>query len=183
MKRVLVIGPGGAGKSTFAARLAERATLPLIHLDALYWRPGWVEPSKAEWAVTVDGLVARDRWIMDGNYGGSLAPRLAACDTVIFLDMPRWLCLWRVIQRRLRHRRRARPDMAADCPERLDWPFLWWILTYPARRRPGILQRLAALRADQRAVVLRSAGEVEGFFQSLSSASQRQNRGEIIDRG
>ena len=78
LRRVLVIGPGGAGKSTFAARLAQRTGLPLIHLDQHYWRAGWVEPSNDEWLAKVDELVASERWIMDGNFGGTMERRLAA---------------------------------------------------------------------------------------------------------
>ena len=82
MQRVLVIGAGGAGKSTFAARLSRKYGLPLIHLDALYWQPGWVEPGKAEWLERVAQVVAQDRWVMDGNYGGSLDLRLPRADTI-----------------------------------------------------------------------------------------------------
>lgn len=167
MRRVLVIGSGGAGKSTFAARLAEHTGLPLIHLDRLYWRPGWTEPPPEQWAETVEQLVQGERWIMDGNYGGTLDQRLAACDTVVFLDLPRTVCLARVLRRRIRFRGRARPDMTPGCPERLSWEFISWIWTYPARRRPKILKRLSDLRAEQRAVILRSERAVEEFFRSL----------------
>ena len=89
MRRVLVIGSGGAGKSTFAARLAARTGLPLIHLDACFWRSGWDPTPPDEWARRVADLMSRQEWVMDGNYGGTLDARLAACDTVIFLDVPR----------------------------------------------------------------------------------------------
>lgn len=167
MRRVLVIGSGGAGKSTVATRLAERTGLPVIHLDALYWRDGWTEPSKEEWAHVVEQLVAGDRWIMDGNYGGTLEVRLAAADTVIFLDLPRTVCIRRVVQRWIHFRGRTRPDMSPGCPERITWEFLRWIWSYPTNRRPRILQQLSALRADQRVEVLRSASAVDAFFQSL----------------
>lgn len=167
MRRVLVIGSGGAGKSTFAARLADRTGLPLIHLDTLYWKPGWVESSREEWDATVERLVAGDRWILDGNYGRTLERRLAACDTVVLLETPRIVCLARVVLRRIRFRRRSRPDMTPGCPERLTWVFIRWIWDYPARRKPRILERLAALRPDQRAIVLRSPREAEAFLRSL----------------
>ncbi len=167
---MLVIGPGGAGKSVFAARLAERTGLPLLHLDALYWRPGWIEPSKEEWGATVERLVAGERWIMDGNYGGTLAQRLAACDTAIFLDASRWLCLWRVIKRRWMHRGRARPDMMPGCNERLSLEFLWWIWTYPSRRKPKILRMLTELGADKTAVILRNQLEAERFLEHAAVA-------------
>jgi adenylate kinase family enzyme len=169
LNRVLVIGPGGAGKSVFAARLAERTGLPLLHLDAHYWRPGWIEPSKGEWNATVEQLVAGERWIMDGNYGGTLVRRLAACDTVVFLDASRWLCLWRVIKRRLQHRGRARPDMTPGCNERLSLDFLWWIWTYPSRRKPKILRMLGELRADQTAIILRTSPEIEHFLERCTT--------------
>lgn len=108
MRRVLVIGASGAGKSTFAAQLGQRTGLPVIHLDREYWQPGWTEPSREAWKATVARLIAGECWILDGNFGGSMDLRLQACDTVVFLDMPRLTCIRRVLLRRLRHRRRAR---------------------------------------------------------------------------
>jgi adenylate kinase family enzyme len=166
MRKVLVIGSGGAGKSVFAARLAERTGLPLIHLDTLYWRPGWAKTPKDEWTRTVDGLLARDRWVMDGNYSGTLDRRLDACDTVVFLDLPRALCLWRVVKRRIVYRHGARPDMTPGCSERLTWEFIRWIWEYPRTQRPRVLERLGALRPDQRAVIVRSAAEIDEFLES-----------------
>ena len=72
MKRVLVIGSGGAGKSTFATRLGARLGLPVIHLDRVYWQPGWVETPKDEWLRKVEEMCAADAWVMDGNYSGTL---------------------------------------------------------------------------------------------------------------
>jgi adenylate kinase family enzyme len=103
---------------------------------------------------------------MDGNFGGTLELRLAACDTVIFLDMPRTLCLWRVIMRRLRFHGESRPDMSPGCPERLSWEFVHWIWTYPRTRRPKLLERMDALRGEKTVVVLRSRKEVEEFLAS-----------------
>jgi adenylate kinase family enzyme len=103
---------------------------------------------------------------MDGNYGGTLERRLAACDTAIFLDLPRVVCLMRVLKRRLQFHGRARPEMNSGCPERLSWEFLRWIFSYPTQRRPAILARLAGLRPDQRSFVLTSKAEMEQFLQA-----------------
>jgi len=119
MRKILVIGSGGAGKSTFAQRLGDVLNLKVIHLDSLYWSPGWVEMPKDKWRTIVEELVKRDSWIIDGNYGGTLDSRLAACDGVIFLDVPRLICLRRVLKRVALYRKESRPDMAAGCPERL----------------------------------------------------------------
>jgi adenylate kinase family enzyme len=168
MRRVLVIGSGGAGKSTFARELSRLTGLPLVQLDELYWSAGWIAPAKDEWSRTVDTLVAADRWVMDGNYGGTLEQRLAACDTVVFLDLPRLVCLARVLWRRIQYHGRARPGVAAGCVEHLSLEFLSWIWTYPSRRRPQILAKFAHLRSDQRALVLTSQREVAEFLHALS---------------
>lgn len=164
MKRVLVIGSGGAGKSTFARRLGARLGLPVIHLDRAYWQPGWVEPPKDEWLRTVEGLCAGDSWVMDGNYSGTLDVRLAACDTVLFLDLPRVVCVWRVLKRAVKYRHGTRPDMAPGCRENVNPEFLLWIWNYPRRSRPKVLSRLAAHARDKRVVTLRSSAEVERFL-------------------
>jgi adenylate kinase family enzyme len=169
MRRVLVVGSGGAGKSHFSAQLAERTQLPLVHLDALYWRPDWVEPSRDEWDATLTDLLQRECWIMDGNYNRTLERRIAACDTVIFLDRSRWLCLYRVIKRRLTYRKTSRPDMTLGCNEQLSWSFLAWIFSYPQRGRPVVLKHLAQLRPHQRAVVLASSREIAEFLETVES--------------
>lgn len=168
-RRILIIGPGGAGKSTLAARLGRALALPVIHLDAEYWSSGWTPTPKDEWGARVGAMLERDAWIMDGNYGGTLMQRLAACDTVIFLDFPRRIYIRRVIARWLQHRGRSRPDMAPECPERLSMEFLVWLWRYRRTRRPEILARLAALSPDQRAIVLTSPREVERFVEAFSS--------------
>ena len=168
MQRVLVIGSGGAGKSPFAARLGAATGLPVVHLDAYYWRAGWDPTPADEWTRTVDALAAGDAWVMDGNYGGTLDRRLAACDTVVFLDLPRLLCVWRIVARWLRHLGRTRPDMAPGCPERMTWEFLRWGWHYPRDRRPTVLRKLDALAPPRRAVVLRTRGAVEAFLRHAS---------------
>ena len=171
MKRILVIGTGGSGKTTVARRLAQRTGLPLIHLDALYWRSGWQPTPADEWRATVQSLISRDAWIIDGNYGGTLDVRLAACDTVVFLDLPRLVCLWRVLKRQVRHLGQVRPELAPGCRERLTWEFIWWIWTYPSRRRGDVLKRLAAPDQEKRVAILRSSAAIDAFLASVPGAT------------
>lgn len=164
MKRVLVIGSGGAGKSTLARRLGSRLGLPVIHLDVYFWRPGWVETPREEWARKVEELCAGDSWVMDGNYSGTLEMRLAACDTVIFLDLLPVLCIWRVLKRAAMYRNSTRPDMTAGCRENLQLKFLHWVWTYRKSRRPKILAALDRVAGEKRVIVLTSDAEVERFL-------------------
>lgn len=164
MKRVLVIGSGGAGKSTFARRLGAILGLEVIHLDVHFWRPGWTETPKPEWAARVERLVARDAWVMDGNFGGTMPRRVEAADTVVFLDLPRTLCVWRALKRRLTYRGGERPDMARGCREKFDLEFLLWVWNYPKRSRPQVLELLGDKAKGKRVVRLHTRAEVEDFL-------------------
>ena|SRR5215217_5696780 len=164
MRRVLVIGAGGAGKSTFARRLGRRLDIEVKHLDKFYWRSGWTEPSKEAWLQTVADLTSGDSWIMDGNYGGTLEFRIQHCDTIIFLDMPRLLCLWRIAKRRLLYRNRSRPDIAEGCNEKLDAEFIQWVWNYSHTTRPKVVKLLEEHSQSKRVVWLRSHAEVEKFL-------------------
>jgi adenylate kinase family enzyme len=166
MQRVLVIGSPGAGKSTLATEIARRVGLPLVHLDRHYWRAEWIEPDKEEWARQVEGLAAGGSWVMDGNYGGTLAMRLARADTVIWLDFPVWLCVWRILRRAIRYRGRTRPDMADGCPERLEWEFLAYTARFPWTGRRRIAAKLPAFTGTL--IRLRRPREAARFLARLA---------------
>ena len=136
MRRVMIIGPCGSGKSTLARELAPRMGLPLIHMDQLGWQEGWIETPKAELHARLADAVAGETWLIEGNYGSTLAPRLERADTVIYLDFPIRLCLWRLAKRITSHRGRSRPDMPDDCPERFDAAFFWYVMNWNTGPRP-----------------------------------------------
>ncbi len=102
-KRIIVIGNGGAGKSTFARELASITKLPLIHLDKEFWNPGWVTTPKDEWIAKQQAIVLGDSWILDGNYGNTLEIRLARAEIVLFLDFGRIPCLYGAVMRFMTH--------------------------------------------------------------------------------
>ncbi len=160
MQRILVIGSPGAGKSTLARKLARRLDLPLFHLDRMHWLPGWVERNRDEGRAELAGVLAQDRWIIDGNYGSILPMRLKRADTVVWLDYPTWLCLGRALKRWWRYRGTNRPDMTEGCPERLNAEFFLYILKFRS-----------AWQARNAAALDQFAGKVV----RLSSPAQTQN--------
>lgn len=163
-----MIGCGGAGKSTLARALGRRLALPVVHLDRHFWRAGWQPAEPAEWRRLQRLLVARDAWVIDGNYVDTLDLRLAAADAVVFLDFPRWRCAWRATVRVVAGRRGD--NTAAGCPERLDrrhLAFLRYIWRYPARTRPRVLDRLAADGSGTAVVRLTTPAQVRRFLGRL----------------
>lgn len=166
MKKIIVIGSGGAGKSTFSRRLGDVLGIPVLHLDQLYWRPNWDKMPKPEWEATVAALVQGSSWIMDGNFGGTRELRMRTADTIIFLDIPRRVCLYRVIKRAIKYHGKNRPDMAEGCNEKLDLGFLLWVWNYPGRARTKILERSKEF-PDKNFVNLRSSAEIDLFLEQV----------------
>ena len=169
MKKILVIGSGGAGKTTLALRVGAITGLPVAHLDRLYWGPGWTMPDREAWLRRLENAMSESEWILDGNYSATLGVRLAEADTVLFLDFPPHVCAWRAIKRYARHRGSTRPDMAPGCEERLTLGFLHWIWTFRSRRRDGLNRMLSKHARKAEVVVLRSQKEIDRYVGKLAA--------------
>ena len=167
MKKIAIIGSSGAGKSQLSRTMGELLGLEVIHLDKEFWQPGWNEMPKDQWRSRVEELVMRDSWIIDGNFGGTMDIRIAAADTVVFLDLPRTLCVWRTVKRLITYRKGTRPDMAEGCDEKFDLKFLKWVWDFPNRTRPKILRLLAEAKGEKTIFRLRSRSEVAEFLDRM----------------
>jgi adenylate kinase family enzyme len=168
VQRVLIIGPCGSGKSTLARELGAKLGLAVHHMDQLNWKPGWLESSKDEIRDKLSAIVTTDRWLIDGNYGGTLAERLERADTVVYLDFPIWLCVMRMLRRVWTFRGRTRPDMTEGCPERFDFPFLLYLLQWNSGPRPRTEERLKGHEA--KIIRLKSPEALERWLNALSPA-------------
>ena len=167
-QRIMIIGSGGAGKSTLARQLGPVLGLPVFHLDKLHWQPGWVSLPAEEWQGQVADLAQSEYWIIDGNYSGSLPIRLQAADTVIFLDYPWWRCLGRVLKRWLQYRGRSRPDITEGCPERLNWEMIKWVsIDFPRHNRVRLRQLLQQQEGRLNIITHRSPGETRRWLAAL----------------
>ena len=166
MERVMIIGCGGAGKSTLARKLGEKTGLPVVHLDKIFWRPGWVSISQEEYDILHRAALAKDRWIMDGNFDRTIPERLTRCDTVIYLDFPRITCLMGVLKRILTTYGMVRPDMGEGCPERFDWEFLCWVWNFNKNKRERNYQLLSEVEGVN-IIILKNRRQVERFLQNL----------------
>lgn len=159
----MLIGSGGAGKSTLARRLGENLHIEVIHLDTLMWRPGWQFVEKVEQIQIQRKLVQKDEWIIDGNYSSTFDIRLDRADTIIFLNYSRYLCLYRALKRMVHYRNKTRPDMVEGNDERLDVNFLKWIWNYPNKIKPKVMDKLSQLPKEKEVIILNNPKEAENF--------------------
>jgi len=178
-KRIAVVGSPGAGKSTLAIQLGALLDLPVVHLDQLWWRPGWIEAGVEAFDAELERVVGTDAWIIDGNYSRTLNVRLARADAAVMLDFPRKLCIYRSLKRAILYRGVARPDMAPGCPEKVDLEFLRFIWGYPTRSRLRVLQKLRAFGETHTFGHIDGTRAVADLLASL--ASSRDARADAVN--
>lgn len=166
MKRVIIIGCGGAGKSTLARQLGERTGLPVVHLDKLFWKPGWEEMPKEEFDQIIRRELEKETWIMDGNFDRTLPERIKRSDTVIYLDFSRMTCLLGVLKRVVTTYGKVRPDMGEGCPERIDLEFLKWVWNFNKNKRQKNY-RLLNEATHAETIVLKNRRSVRRFLKSI----------------
>ena len=166
MDRILIIGCGGAGKSTLARQLGEKLGLPVVHLDSIFWLPNWVERNRDEFDELVRQELVKDQWIMDGNFNRTLPERVKYCDTIIYLDFSRMACLMGVLKRVVTTYGTVRPDMGAGCPERFDLDFLKWVWNFNQNKRESYYRLLNEMEGVE-TIVLKNRRMVKRFLKEL----------------
>ena len=161
MKRIMIIGCPGSGKSTFARGLAEKIGLPLYYLDMMYWNPDRTTKPKEEFRTALRETVRLPEWIIDGNYGSTLEIRMEACDTVIFLDYPVEVCISGVEERRGKPR--------ADMPwveTEPDLEFIEFIKKYNEESRPKVIELLEKYK-EKNIIIFKSRAEANEYLLNL----------------
>lgn len=162
MKKVIVIGCPGAGKSTFSRKLSEKMHLPLFYLDMIWHLPDKTDIGREAFTKELVGIMSGDSWIIDGNYLHTLPLRLNQCDTVVFFNLPVDVCLDGAMQRV----GKPREDMPWSESE-LDPEFRQWILDFPYTQLPIIKDLLASAGSGLNVIEFRSRAEADAFIDSI----------------
>ena len=158
MKRIIVIGCPGSGKSTVSRGLHNKTGIPLYHLDMMYWNADKTTVEKSVFLERLTSTLKKDEWIIDGNYGSTMELRMAACDTVIFLDYPLDVCLDGIKERR----GKPRSDMPWIETEE-DSEFIEFIKSYNEQQKPKVLELLEKY-SDKNIVILKSREQADAFL-------------------
>jgi adenylate kinase family enzyme len=166
MDRIAIIGCGGSGKSHLARALGRVLGITPVHLDVVYYDRDWQPLDKEQFAAVQRDLVSAPRWIIDGNYASTLPIRLKAADTVIFLDLPAWICLWGIARRRLRHGGGQHDTTGVYA--RITWNFVRYIAGYRKQMAPRVRQLIADHAESGQVVVLRSRRSARRYLAGIS---------------
>jgi adenylate kinase family enzyme len=164
MRRVLVIGAPGSGKSMLATKLAAKLKLPLHYLDLHHWQPGWKYRDAGEARESVRAIAETPAWVMDGNFSETFDLRMPRADTLIWLDYPRVTCIRRILMRTIKDYRRSKPDLPEGCPEDFDAAVLRFAWDFPTKHRPEIFTGLERFGGHLKVFRLSNDRDVAEFF-------------------
>lgn len=168
--KIAIIGNSGSGKSTLGVKLSKALNIPLYHLDQYYWQPGWQEPDYFEFTQIHNDLCDQENWIIEGMNCRILEYRFLSANIIIFLDIPAYKCLYRVIKRSLMNFGKVRTSSAKGCPEKIpDLKFLKFILTFSKMRKPKIDFLLQYYTDGKKIFVLKNKTQMKNFINDMKA--------------
>ncbi len=174
MNRIVVVGSGGSGKSTFSGKISNILNIPVYYLDTYFWKPDWKEINRDEWFEINSKLIQEDSWVIDGNFKSTMRTRMERADTIIYLDLPRIQCLLNAFKRYFRYYKKTRPDMADGCFEKIDIEYYRWIWIYRKRFRPVTLKNIEDFGKGKEVFIFKTTDEAELFLDKLKQIKPQE---------
>ena len=167
MKKIMIIGSGGSGKSTLARILNELTGIQVYHLDKLLWMPNWSMTSREYQIEVQKELVKKESWIIDGNFSSTIDIRLKEADTIIFMDVNKFICIGHILKRYWMYREKSRPDMQDNCIEKFDYKFLKWVYNFPNIQKPQIMKKIEDLQLTSNVMIVKNKTDINKLIKSI----------------
>ncbi|MBU5266322.1 DNA topology modulation protein [Virgibacillus proomii] len=166
MKKIMIIGIPGAGKSTLAKQLNKFLQIPVYHMDKIFWKSGWKQISRKELIAETQKIFKKETWIIDGNYSATMEMRMKEADPIIFLHYRTMTCLYGIIKRRITYHNKTRPDLGTGCREKLDWEFFNYVRTFNKKKTSYIYELLSAYTSKD-ILIFRNRKELTNFLRKI----------------
>lgn len=183
INKIAIIGSPGSGKTTLAKELSGILHLPLIHLDRHFLRGKWQITPADEWDKKIKDLVEKTTWIIDGDYFNSMDIRLSAADMIVFLNIPRFTCLWRITKRMLiASKKPPRSDLPSECIEKLDRNFIKFfkfVWQYHSQKKPLIFEKIEKYKSEKKVLILKNQNDINeltDLFKKNNGPATLQNQ-------
>ncbi len=170
MRRIVIVGISGTGKSVLGRRLAARTGLTLHPMDAILWGPNWTEEPETSVRAALSRIGAGDGWIVEGWVDRYSSGVLERAQVILWLDYPGWLAAWGGLRRWWSHRGRTRPEMPDGCVERLNLGFLWTMLL---QRERAHIEAVLAETGRRDVLRVRSRRDTEAALKALLAGHPR----------
>ncbi len=170
MKKIIVLGPSGTGKTTLARKLGEKLGIPYLHLDTVYWKKNWIHVDKKEFHnFMVSYLKQHGKWVIDGNYTNNehFIWRLKLADTIILLDFPSTVSLRGILERAEKYKNRVRSDMAEGCVEGIDQVFLRYTAFYSKNRTPLLKAKINKYSKGKNIFIFNNRENLENWLNTF----------------
>lgn len=168
MKKVIVLGNSGSGKSTFTTLLADKLHIDFLHLDPLVYKYSWDNPEFVEMEKKVEELIYKDSWIIDGNFLNNALNRFKECDTIVFLDLNRFVCMNSVIKRHKKYKGKHRDSRSDDCDEKLTLSYLKWVVRDFYKTSRKIILKYIKDHPEKKVVILKNRRQVNNYLKEVN---------------
>ena len=166
IKRIAIVGNAGSGKTTLSTKLAAKLNLALYHLDRYFWKPNWQEPDRSEFIKIHDRLCDKEEWIIEGISTKTASYRFERADMIVFLDVPRMICLWRIFKRMIQNWNKeiCAPGCRERGPTRKFLSFVW---NFDKNRKPTILDMIRKYKEDKKIYVISNQSDITKLLSSF----------------
>lgn len=167
--KIAIIGNAGSGKSTLAQKLHTITNLPIYYLDQYFWKPGWVKTDPDEYKKIHDAICDKQEWIIDGINLRVMEYRIQRADVIIFLDLPRYVCIWRIFKRTIQNYGKETSSSAKGCPERFNgafFKFLKWVWNFK-HEYPAKIREILTRYPEKKIYIFKSQRDVDAFMRDL----------------